>query len=335
MTMTSLAESGGWTPLVDGLTQDVGLLTAAVYGVVWRYCQMEERVCTASLDTIGRHLNIDRATVQRHLKKLCAAGYLQDLTPQRRNKAHVYADTGRAQRPADSHRPPSTAPGSVAEDNVAVAEDNVAVAEGNVTVAESHLKKDLKKDSMTESNNPPGALKEISLALIELCQLDLTILDHHLLVELQETSRALAGGDYRPADVVAFGRWWSAHDWRGRRGQPPEINQVRRSWGRFRHYQLQGGNKSNHGHSYRTNIAGLREPAGETVLKKCFDPATGQTYYLDRNSPIRPAGPGPGAPFARHPAQPGQPAHDRSRPGHDRSALRLALSLRRSGQCQE
>lgn len=96
--ITVLSETGGWTPVIDSLARDQGLITAAVYGVVWRYCQMRERVCRASLDTLSAHLNLDRGTVLRHIKKLCAAGYLRDLTPDRRNAPHVYADTGKAGR---------------------------------------------------------------------------------------------------------------------------------------------------------------------------------------------------------------------------------------------
>lgn len=96
--MTSLSETGGWTPVIDNLARDQGLITAAVYGVVWRYCQMRDRVCRASLETLSAHLNLDRGTVLRHIKKLCAAGYLRDLTPDRRNAPHVYADTGQAGR---------------------------------------------------------------------------------------------------------------------------------------------------------------------------------------------------------------------------------------------
>ena len=71
-------------------------MPAIVYGVVWRYCQMEDRVCRASLETIASRVGISRKTVERHINTLCAAGYLEDRTPDARNKPHTYADTGRA-----------------------------------------------------------------------------------------------------------------------------------------------------------------------------------------------------------------------------------------------
>ena len=97
MSETVLAEVNGFTPVIDVLAQEVGLFTAAVYGVVWRFCQMEEHVCKASLTTIAERIGVSPATALSHVKKLCDAGYLKDLTPGRRNKPHVYQDTGRVQ----------------------------------------------------------------------------------------------------------------------------------------------------------------------------------------------------------------------------------------------
>jgi len=36
------ADIGSFTPVPHTLAQEVGLVCAAVYGAVWRYCQMEE-----------------------------------------------------------------------------------------------------------------------------------------------------------------------------------------------------------------------------------------------------------------------------------------------------
>ena len=46
------------------MAQEVGLIPAAVYGVVWRYCQGEKRVCYASLETMAEKLGINAATVE-------------------------------------------------------------------------------------------------------------------------------------------------------------------------------------------------------------------------------------------------------------------------------
>jgi DNA-binding MarR family transcriptional regulator len=91
-----LSEVKGFTPVIDVLVHELGLMPAVAYGVVWRYCQMEDGVCKASMAKIARRIGVDRATVHRHIKALCEAGYLKDLTPGLRNCPHTYADTGRA-----------------------------------------------------------------------------------------------------------------------------------------------------------------------------------------------------------------------------------------------
>jgi DNA-binding Lrp family transcriptional regulator len=91
-----LSEVKGFTPVIDVLVHELGLMPAVAYGVVWRYCQMEDGVCKASMAKIARRIGVDRATLHRHIKALCEAGYLKDLTPGLKNCPHTYADTGRA-----------------------------------------------------------------------------------------------------------------------------------------------------------------------------------------------------------------------------------------------
>ncbi len=42
------AINGGFTMLFDSIVEEFGLTTAAVFGVIWRYCQMDGHRCTAS-----------------------------------------------------------------------------------------------------------------------------------------------------------------------------------------------------------------------------------------------------------------------------------------------
>jgi len=96
MSKTILAQVDGFTPLIDGVVSEVGLITAAVFGKAWRYCQMADGVCKAAQERIADELDISRATVNTHLKKLCEAGYLRDNTPNLVGLPHEYADTGKA-----------------------------------------------------------------------------------------------------------------------------------------------------------------------------------------------------------------------------------------------
>ena len=171
MTNPFLSEVDGWTPIIEVVAQEVGLIPAAVYGVVWRYCQGEKRVCYASLETMAEKLGINAATVQRHIKALCDAGYVEDLTPGLRNKPHTYRDTGRVEilmlvqaRIADSNveeaqdcRPqPDVADSNVHD--VPHCRVQRHIAECNVTLqsATSHCREYVEDRSKRESRDNQG-----------------------------------------------------------------------------------------------------------------------------------------------------------------------------------
>ncbi|MCC7117842.1 MAG: helix-turn-helix domain-containing protein [Anaerolineales bacterium] len=85
----------GFTPAPDVLIQKFGHVTALVWGRVWRFCQMADGVCRAKLENMASSLGMSERTLIRHLDNLCSHGYLTDLTPDIRNKPHIYADTGK------------------------------------------------------------------------------------------------------------------------------------------------------------------------------------------------------------------------------------------------
>lgn len=93
---TMLAHVNGWTPVIDNLVKEFGAITALVFGVVWRHCQMRNGVCTASQERLAELVGLSRQSINSHLAKLVDGGYLRDLTPEYRNRPHVYKDTGKA-----------------------------------------------------------------------------------------------------------------------------------------------------------------------------------------------------------------------------------------------
>jgi len=120
MSQTRLDEVNGWTPLVDALVARHGLVTAAVFGAIWRYCQMRDGVCRASYETLARRLGINRRTVIRRVQLLVAEGYLRALSPGQERRPRLLVDTGRVgelqrQAPAPpkgsaESRPPEASP---------------------------------------------------------------------------------------------------------------------------------------------------------------------------------------------------------------------------------
>lgn len=132
-------EFSGFVMIYDCVLKRYGNLTkAAVHGAILRYCGMEDRVCKASLKSIGEMIGVDKATVMRYAKELCVDGYLKDLTPDLRNRPHIYADTGAVQ----------------IKNKLTVAHNNATVAPCNATVAQNQLTrvniKDIKKQEIKE-----------------------------------------------------------------------------------------------------------------------------------------------------------------------------------------
>lgn len=84
-----------WFTLVpDVLIQRYDLITAIVWGKVWRYCQMKDKVCRTSIRRIANELGITEKTVRKRLKLLIEEGYIKDMTPQiKRYRPHVYVYT--------------------------------------------------------------------------------------------------------------------------------------------------------------------------------------------------------------------------------------------------
>jgi len=91
------AEFKGFTPVFDCIVDDLGLTEAAVFGVIWRYCQMPDGVCWAAQATIADRLGLSRITVSRAINKLIKNGYLVDVAPPgRKGMTRTLADSGKA-----------------------------------------------------------------------------------------------------------------------------------------------------------------------------------------------------------------------------------------------
>lgn len=137
-----IQEISGFTPLFDVVVQEYKDETrAAVHGAMWRFCQMSDGVCRASLATIGELLGISPATVMRHAEELCKDGYFFDLTPDLKNRPHVYADTGKVvmKNKLNAH----------------ISQRNVGISQRNAGVSESQLSKVLNKDSNKHGADAP------------------------------------------------------------------------------------------------------------------------------------------------------------------------------------
>jgi DnaD/phage-associated family protein len=91
----AVVTASGFTPCPDVLVDAYSHTTALVWGKVWRYSNMADGVCRASILRLAAEMNVTSKTIANHIKILEADGYIKDTTPDVRNKPHVYVDTGK------------------------------------------------------------------------------------------------------------------------------------------------------------------------------------------------------------------------------------------------
>lgn len=77
-----------FVPVSRPLVEELGYQAAYVFGVIWQYCQMKDKVCKASHDKIAERAGMSRRSVIDYIEKLTKVGYIEDLTPDVRNAPH-------------------------------------------------------------------------------------------------------------------------------------------------------------------------------------------------------------------------------------------------------
>jgi hypothetical protein len=123
-----------FTPYFDILAPEVGQVPTLVFGAIWRYCQMTDNVCKATLQTIADRLSVNRITIIRAIQVLITTGLIEDLTPDLRNRPHTYRLTIKAQSLVKAS---------------AVSESDTQPA---VSVTESDSTSDVETSAVTESD---------------------------------------------------------------------------------------------------------------------------------------------------------------------------------------
>ena len=145
MSKTILGLVDGWTPCIDVLVDDYGIITAAVFGRVWRYCQGERGLCDASLETVAKETRLAYRTILRHVKLMVKDGYLEDLDPGVRYRPHRYRDTGKVHVTINL--------------KAGLSESQIrSVTESHIGMTESQLKKEVKKQRRDSRSDHPAIL---------------------------------------------------------------------------------------------------------------------------------------------------------------------------------
>lgn len=91
MTDPFLKNCGGFTPVPDELANNYGFESAYLWGKLRRFCQLDGGTYTASHEAIGNRIGMSRRNLIDRLNILIKDGYVEDLTPGVRNRAHTYS----------------------------------------------------------------------------------------------------------------------------------------------------------------------------------------------------------------------------------------------------
>lgn len=223
-----------FTPLFDALIEKYDLITAAVWGRLWRYSQ-KYGYSFATHETIAHELGIARSTVIRRLRILIADGYVEDLTPDLRNKPHQYQTTDKIMLLIEL----SAVSQSHSEVDSGVSERHTGVSERHSQcVTETHEYTNNKQSK--RGGAPDGAATprkkapknpEVSPLIQAISEVTLT--DANMKTNygrLAKTAGELHQAGYTAEQVISVfgpsGVWWS-DDFRGRdKGSAPTPAQV-------------------------------------------------------------------------------------------------------------
>ena len=264
-------DAGDFTMVSHQLAAEVGLICAAVYGAVWRYCNMKGGNCRASLSTIGADLNIDRATAMRCITKLVKLGYLIDQTPGLRNVPHTYI-LGKTVAQCNS-----LGDKTVAESHTnCCRESHQLLQRVTPTVAESHLNRDINRDSNRIKER--GLRAEINNEVLEICGYDLKYLSTETGKKVNDTVTQLItwGATTELIREFRFNYWWGS--------SPPTLRQLVDEWSKFMTWKQNPGDKkkkdSTNGYSRKHNgsILGTGQELDE---QPTIDIYTGELVYPD------------------------------------------------------
>ena len=185
MSKTILADVDGFTPVIDAVMKDTSLMTAVIFGSIWRYCQMQNGVCQATLEKIAERTGVGRQTVIEHIQVLEKTGYIEDTTPDLRNRPHTYRDTGKA----GLHIGVSTVRQVDSENSPTVRETDSTVrqtdSQSTPSVLEDSIKRGLKKEdinisSISSSKKVPESVEWMIAAGVSSGEIaDLTAKERH------------------------------------------------------------------------------------------------------------------------------------------------------------
>ena len=203
-----------YTPVFDRITQELDPLASLVFGRIWRYAQMGNGCCEASLQTLAADTGLSVTTVRRRIESLMKADYLSEKeyeigTTRKLTPNYDVMVVGELVRVPESNTPPATEEG-----------------EG---VSESNTKKDSKKLKESYADAIRKGLKLAAVIRADF-QEYLGLSPNWETKSNQEHYRFFRERYDTGQTAEGFLAWWK-EDWKGKDGSlPSSMNQVRTLW---------------------------------------------------------------------------------------------------------
>lgn len=271
MTDPFLEQCGGWTPAPDVLTQKYGFESAYLWGRLRRLCQLGNGTYTISPEALGKRFGMSRRTVIDRLKAMIKDGYIEDLTPGVRNKAHTYSVkkgedkilSGMQISHTEDDYPTETGKDLDLDSDVGMrnlhsesAEIAYQNGEGMQKLPNRYAKNahpgmqnlHLNRESLEthkeiSDKSPPNGLspgkidgklkQEMVYKLSQICKINLGRASGKQKGQLGTSAEALIKTGVSPPQLDGFIKRWYIKDWRGVKGQAPEPHQVCEEWDRL------------------------------------------------------------------------------------------------------
>lgn len=233
-----------FTPLFDEITERYGIVTSAVFGYVWRKCQMEKGVCCASFQTIADDLNVSRKTIINHIKILANDGLVEDLTPDADRKPHKYLV-----KEIPQTRESNTLDDKVTRESLTPGGESNSLALGNLIpqTRESLTPKDtdtLRNKEYIYMHPLPDEVQELITAITQTVKTGYAPKTED---DFEATAVMLLGWEVTPEKVLGFSEWWREN------GYYPGRPALKSMMNEFRNY-LDGVSMSENGRSQNGQV---------------------------------------------------------------------------------
>lgn len=187
----------------------------------------DDGFCFPSIDRIATRARIQNRNAMRYIQELEAAGYLQvNRVSGKHNTYVVFATSGKFTTSDNS---------TTSGKNKLPPVVNSTKTSGKFTTLTINHQEPSVDTAPKKRARPPNAIYEIAVALADVCRVNFALKKKMCLDNAADLVK-LAQPPATPELIrerYNGGGWWYANDWRGKKGDPPNLATLRETWGQW------------------------------------------------------------------------------------------------------